>query len=76
VARNGESELTTVSLSEQQVRDLVERMLKTSKRRLDLSSPFVDAVHLFWMGSEPRPLDWLHAYSATHPRRDLRSHLQ
>ena len=44
VARNGESELTTISLSEQQVRDLVERMLKTSGRRLDLSSPFVDAA--------------------------------
>ncbi|MEZ2389062.1 CpaF family protein [bacterium RCC_150] len=44
VARNGESELTSVSLSEQQVRDLVERMLKASGRRLDLSSPFVDAA--------------------------------
>ncbi|MDQ0101136.1 pilus assembly protein CpaF [Paenarthrobacter nicotinovorans] len=44
VARNGESELTTISLTEQQVRDLVERMLKTSGRRLDLSSPFVDAA--------------------------------
>ncbi|GAT86048.1 Flp pilus assembly protein, ATPase CpaF [Paenarthrobacter nicotinovorans] len=46
VARNGESELTTISLSEQQVRDLVERMLKTSGRRLDLSSPFVDAISI------------------------------
>ena len=44
VARNGESELTSLSLSEQQVRDLVERMLKSSGRRLDLSSPFVDAA--------------------------------
>ena len=44
VARNGESELTSVALSEQQVRDLVERMLKSSGRRLDLSSPFVDAA--------------------------------
>jgi pilus assembly protein CpaF len=44
VARNGESELTSVSLTEQQVRDLVERMLKSSGRRLDLSSPFVDAA--------------------------------
>ncbi len=43
VARNGESELTSLSLTEQQVRDLVERMLKSSGRRLDLSSPFVDA---------------------------------
>lgn len=44
VARNGESELTSINLSEQQVRDLVERMLKSSGRRLDLSSPFVDAA--------------------------------
>lgn len=44
VARNGESELTSISLSDQQVRDLVERMLKSSGRRLDLSSPFVDAA--------------------------------
>lgn len=44
VARNGESELTSLSLSEQQVRDLVERMLKSSGRRLDMSTPFVDAA--------------------------------
>jgi pilus assembly protein CpaF len=31
-------------LSTAQVRDLIERMLKTSGRRLDLSSPFVDAM--------------------------------
>lgn len=43
-ARRGESELTAVTLTEQSVRDLVERMLKTSGRRLDLSSPFVDAA--------------------------------
>lgn len=44
MARNGESELTSVSLTDQQVRDLVERMLKSSGRRLDMSSPFVDAA--------------------------------
>jgi pilus assembly protein CpaF len=44
VARNGESELTSISLTDQQVRDVVERMLKSSGRRLDLSSPFVDAA--------------------------------
>ncbi|SDT42679.1 pilus assembly protein CpaF [Pseudarthrobacter equi] len=44
VARNGESELTSLSLTEQQVRDMVERMLKSSGRRLDMSSPFVDAA--------------------------------
>lgn len=43
VARNGEAELTTTILTQQQVRDLVEQMLKSSGRRLDLSSPFVDA---------------------------------
>lgn len=41
MARNGESELTSVSLTDQQVRDLVERMLKSSGRLLDISSPFV-----------------------------------
>lgn len=43
VARGGESELTSLVLSESHVRTLVERMLKSSGRRLDLSSPFVDA---------------------------------
>jgi len=43
VARNGVSELTTTVLAPGEVRDLVERMLKPSGRRLDLSSPFVDA---------------------------------
>src|SRR4051812_19374130 len=44
VARGGESELTSITLTQQQVRDLVERMLKSSGRRVDLSSPFVDAT--------------------------------
>src|SRR5919107_3319211 len=44
VAREGASELTTTILSERSVRDLVERMLKASGRRVDLSSPFVDAT--------------------------------
>lgn len=43
-ARQGRSELTTVVLQESQVRDLVERMLRQSGRRLDLSNPFVDAT--------------------------------
>ena len=43
VARSGRPELTTVILEEDQVRDLVERMLRESGRRLDLSNPFVDA---------------------------------
>lgn len=44
VARNGEPELTSTILTAGQVRDLVEQMLKVSGRRLDLSSPFVDAA--------------------------------
>ena len=43
-ARQGRHELTNVILDAEQVRDLVERMLKASGRRLDLSSPFVDAM--------------------------------
>lgn len=44
IARAGRSELTSVVLTEREVRDLVERMLRVSGRRLDLSSPFVDAM--------------------------------
>ncbi|MCZ4498758.1 MAG: type secretion system protein [Marmoricola sp.] len=43
VARGGRHELTTTILSKDDVHDLVERMLKESGRRLDISSPFVDA---------------------------------
>jgi len=43
VARNGVSELSNVVLSDGEVRELVERMLQSSGRRVDLSSPFVDA---------------------------------
>jgi pilus assembly protein CpaF len=43
VARRGRSELTNVILTSEQVADLVERMLRVSGRRLDRSSPFVDA---------------------------------
>lgn len=43
IAKRGRSELTTTILTEGQVRDLVERMLRTSGRRIDLSVPFVDA---------------------------------
>jgi pilus assembly protein CpaF len=44
VARHGRSELTTTILTGEEVRDLVERMLKSSGRRIDFSSPFVDAM--------------------------------
>lgn len=43
-ARGGRSELTTIVLGEPEIRDLVERMLRPSGRRLDLSHPFVDAM--------------------------------
>ncbi|MDQ1288625.1 MAG: pilus assembly protein CpaF [Actinomycetota bacterium] len=44
VARRGLAELTTTILTEDDVRALVERMLKSSGRRVDLSSPFVDSA--------------------------------
>ncbi|HEV7193482.1 MAG TPA: ATPase, T2SS/T4P/T4SS family [Jatrophihabitantaceae bacterium] len=44
LARAGRSELTTVVLTTDQVADLVERMLRPSGRRVDLSTPFVDAM--------------------------------
>jgi len=44
VARHGVHELTTTILTADEVRDLVEKMLKSSGRRVDLSTPFVDAM--------------------------------
>jgi pilus assembly protein CpaF len=43
-ARKGVSELTNIVLTATSVRDIVERMLKSSGRRIDLSTPFVDAT--------------------------------
>lgn len=43
IARSGESELTGLRLEAETINHLLERMLKPSGRRLDLSSPFVDA---------------------------------
>jgi pilus assembly protein CpaF len=43
LARNGVSERIQLDLTEADVRDLVERMLRSTGRRVDLSSPFVDA---------------------------------
>ena len=43
-ARAGTRVLTSVILEEKQIKDLVERMLRASGRRLDLSTPFVDAT--------------------------------
>jgi len=44
VARRGRSQLTTLILTSDEVADLVERMLRSSGRRIDLSTPFVDAM--------------------------------
>ncbi|MDN5743777.1 MAG: Flp pilus assembly complex ATPase component TadA [Nocardioidaceae bacterium] len=44
VARHGKHELTNLVLTEAQVTELVERMLKSTGRRIDLSRPFVDAM--------------------------------
>ena len=44
VARNGRHELTNLMLSTAQVQELIERMLKSSGRRVDISRPFVDAM--------------------------------
>jgi pilus assembly protein CpaF len=44
VARHGRHELTNLVLTRAQVQELVERMLKSSGRRVDLSQPFVDAM--------------------------------
>ena len=53
VAKRGRSELTTTILNDGQVRDLVEKMLKTTGRRVDLSTPFVDAM-LSYQPDRPR----------------------
>ena len=44
VARRGRHELTPTILTAAQVDELVERMLKSSGRRVDLSQPFADAL--------------------------------
>lgn len=43
VARDGVAERVPVTLSDTEVRELLERMLHRTGRRIDLSSPFVDA---------------------------------
>lgn len=44
IARHGRHELTNLVLTTAQVQELVERMLKSSGRRIDISQPFVDAM--------------------------------
>jgi len=43
VARSGQSELTNLILTKEVVQDLIERLLIWGGRRLDISTPFVDA---------------------------------
>ena len=43
VAREGRSERVPISLTEAQLRDVVERMLHSTGRRVDIGQPFVDA---------------------------------
>ncbi|MGY5765972.1 CpaF family protein [Brachybacterium sp. DNPG3] len=43
-ARNGRSELTTIVMTDEEIQGIVERMLVSSGRRLDMSTPFVDAL--------------------------------
>ena len=44
IAVDGIHQLTTTKLSTGELDDLIERMLRTSGRRVDLSQPFVDAA--------------------------------
>ena len=44
IPRHGRSELTTTILGAGELADLGERMLRTSGRRIDMSTPFVDAM--------------------------------
>ena len=44
VSRHGVSELTTTVLTESEIAELIERLLRTTGRRVDMSSPFVDAA--------------------------------
>ena len=43
IARGGVSERVPLALTDAAIRDLVERMLHATGRRVDLSQPFVDA---------------------------------
>ncbi|MGV9193350.1 CpaF family protein [Microbacterium sp. MC2] len=74
VARQGRSERAPVVLTEAGVRDLVERMLHATGRRVDLSQPFVDAS--LPDGSRLHVVipDITRAHWAVNIRKFLRSH--
>ena len=44
VARAGIASLTPIKMTQEELRSLVDRMLAGTNRRVDLSSPFVDAA--------------------------------
>jgi pilus assembly protein CpaF len=44
VARAGQNQLTDIKSSESEIRGLIERMLRSTGRRVDRTSPFVDAT--------------------------------
>ncbi|QWF24440.1 hypothetical protein KM427_12520 [Nocardioides sp. LMS-CY] len=59
VARNVRPERTNLMLSREQVNELVDRMLKSSGRQIDLSPPFVDAA------VRPRRSDTIHPWKSS-----------
>ena len=44
IARSGRTELTSIMMTADEIRSVVERMLASSGRRIDISNPFVDAT--------------------------------
>jgi len=56
IARRGVHELTTTILTAEEVRDLIERMLKSSGRRVDLSTPFVEPNRRLGQVPPARPM--------------------
>ena len=68
VARHGRHELTNLILTAAQVNELVERMLKSSGRRVDISQPFVDAM--LPDGHRLAFLDWMRTRLKAHCEDD------
>lgn len=72
ISRQGQTELTPILLTEQDVKDLVERMLQFSGRRLDMSQPFVDAM----LRSGERLHVVIPPISGQHWSVNIRKHIQ
>ena len=71
IARSGRSELTNLLLTSDDVRNIVERALMWSGRRLDLSHPFVDAR----LPDGSRLHDAIPEITYTHWAVNIRKHL-